>query len=137
MSTYAEKNSEWIYNWQQIIVDIMNGEYNHEQLEEVRDAAGNWVTCGCGNQCDLIPRDLDGCPFGGDHLPAHIKGTIDYLANRGGRFLDDINDLINEPCAHRAADAMGTLAEIEFLSSIIIQELINSKKTGKSKKKRG
>lgn len=24
--------------------------------------ASNWTTCACGNLCDRIPRDEDGCP---------------------------------------------------------------------------
>lgn len=123
MSTYAEKNSEWVYDWPQIIVDIMNDEYDEDQLYEVMGAAGSWVTCACGNQCDIILRNRDGKPISRTDMSKHLQELVCLLELRGSKFCGDISDLIEAPSAEHAAGAMGTLAQIEFLAGLIIPEM--------------
>lgn len=32
-------------------------EEEREKCDQLRELAGNWVTCAVGNQCDIIPRE--------------------------------------------------------------------------------
>ena len=60
-------NTNWIYDWPQIIDDLEADAYTEYGKRDVRKAAGSWVTCACGNLCDEIPRGWLGMPLD-DHL---------------------------------------------------------------------
>jgi len=52
-------------NWHQVLSnpppDIFTSDGNKRQ-RELGKAAGEWVTCACGNLCDAIPRINRGAP---------------------------------------------------------------------------
>lgn len=60
MKTYAETQDELPFDWNVALADPpAQGSPYHKYLVTL---AASWVTCACGNQCDLIPRHIDGVP---------------------------------------------------------------------------
>lgn len=57
MKTYSESRSVPAFNWHHALEHPE--EYSRGELCEKASA---WVTCACGNQCDIIPRFKDGEP---------------------------------------------------------------------------
>lgn len=57
MKTYAEEEGVEPFNWHAFlelaIEDAITGQESLDAIDEAED----WVTCACGNQCALIPRD--------------------------------------------------------------------------------
>tara|TARA_R110000796_G_scaffold98394_2_gene205831 strand:+ start:498 stop:815 length:318 start_codon:yes stop_codon:yes gene_type:complete len=51
--TYAEKNNEEYFDWNAF---LNKKEITQEEWENASEMAASWVTCSCGNQCNLIPR---------------------------------------------------------------------------------
>ena len=51
--TYTEKNNEESFDWNAFLnkKEITQNEWEYASL-----ISSQWVTCACGNQCDLIPR---------------------------------------------------------------------------------
>lgn len=102
---YSELHSEWVYDWPQIIDDLEAGLYDREQKHEVCYAAGQWVTCACGNLCFDIPRSFrTGMPID------------DELKMLGGQFYIDIDMLCWDVSASKASAArcaIGRLNAIE------------------------
>ena len=68
--TYTEKNNEEPFDWNAF---LNKKEITQEEWENASELSADWVTCACGNQCDLIPRYIK-------------KNTVDV----GGRPNDDI-----------------------------------------------
>ena len=59
MKTYTETEGQDPFDWNA----FLNKEFiTEDEWFEAWDLAGNWVTCACGNQCDIIPRDAHGIP---------------------------------------------------------------------------
>lgn len=59
MKTYTESKGYKPFNWN----EFLNKEnISEEEWIEAEELAENWVTCACGNQCDVIPRDYFGEP---------------------------------------------------------------------------
>ena len=59
--TYAEKNNEESFDWNAFLdkKEITQNKWEYASL-----ISSQWVTCACGNQCDLIPRYKPGeSPF--------------------------------------------------------------------------
>lgn len=56
MKTYSETRNEPPFDW--------NKALNEDEINwsDLTDRAGSWVTCACGNQCDVIPRKECGEP---------------------------------------------------------------------------
>lgn len=54
--TYVEVRGKKPFNWYKAL--------NEKEIdwEDLKNMASNWVTCACGNQCDVIPRDFKGEP---------------------------------------------------------------------------
>lgn len=60
--TYCESRGEKPFDWN----EFLNREtITEEEWEEAGNLASCWITCACGNQCDLIPR-LRGIPTDND-----------------------------------------------------------------------
>lgn len=58
MKTYSETAGKPAFDWHDALKNPRK--YSHAMLSEL---AGNWVTCACGNQCDVIPRFGAGAPM--------------------------------------------------------------------------
>lgn len=83
----------------------------HIKYSELCSLAGQWVTCACGNQCSIIPRE-HGVP--NDHI----------LFDEGINFSSHVDSLNVE----RAAE---TLERIEVRSERLIKQILkqNAKST--------
>ena len=51
--TYTEKNNKEPFDWNTF---LNKKEITQEEWENASELSADWVTCSCGNQCDLIPR---------------------------------------------------------------------------------
>ena len=72
--------------------------------EKLGDLSGDWVTCACGNQCDIIPRDWIGEPID------------DELSSLGYKFNDAVCDRLSE-------SAIQILHRIEIRSQELIDRI--------------
>jgi len=64
--SYAETiqgpKDRYIYDWPNIIHNIRHGLFTEREAKEWKNAAYDWVTCACGNQCTAIERNIKGEP---------------------------------------------------------------------------
>lgn len=105
MKTYRLSQKARPFNWIKFLEKAKTGKVNEKEIEKARIAAGDWVTCACGNQCATIPRDAFGEPD-------------DYkLASLGLEFYVNI-------CQRKFESAAKTLVKIEKRSI----QLINKKR---------
>ena len=125
MKTYAETKKKEKFNWNKFldarISEQSKGITCCDQMSptEVKKAkqefkkeikmAGEWVTCACGNQCDILERDDEGEPVDGE------------LSELGSNFYCDIYDL-------DWVSAKNTLKQIEERSENLIYEKIKESK---------
>jgi hypothetical protein len=59
MKTYAQTEGRESFDWNK----FLNREDISEREWAKADArAASWVTCACGNQCSIIPRETNGMP---------------------------------------------------------------------------
>lgn len=93
--------------------------YNSELLNKAVNASASWVTCACGNQCDIIPRDDDGSPLDDElyHLGCNFAHLIERLA---GFYLEE--EEILEFSLSRST-ALDLLKEIEHRANLILSQL--------------
>lgn len=59
MKTYSEREGEEPFNWNEF---LNKKNISKEEWDNAESLADSWVTCACGNQCDVIPRDCFGGP---------------------------------------------------------------------------
>jgi hypothetical protein len=55
--TYAEAQGKTPFDWNEFLDRAIMGEISKDEYNNARYLSDNWVTCACGNQCDIIPRD--------------------------------------------------------------------------------
>lgn len=63
MKTYAEKFGLNRFDWNKALESMLKGDYSAEKHGALITKAASWVTCACGNQCDIIPRGKEGDPL--------------------------------------------------------------------------
>ena len=65
MKTYAEANQEEPFDWNKFLKNAIRrkNEMSDKEHGVIRDKSASWVTCACGNQCDILERDMKGSPF--------------------------------------------------------------------------
>lgn len=108
--TYTEIREELPFNWLNALKALIEKENNpdnihdKEYLEKLDNLASDWVTCACGNQCSIIPRNAHGVPR---------DNTLKWL---GCTFYAQISNW-------RFKDALETLLLIEERSAQIISEI--------------
>ena len=102
MKTYAELRGEKAFDWNKFLENPP--EYGSTKHKFACDLSECWVTCACGNLCDIIPRSPLGCPID------------EKLEMFGGIFNMDI-------IAGEWQDAKETIYLIEIRSDEIIFEL--------------
>ena len=102
MKTYAETQGENFFDWNAFLENPPK--YGSNEHHDACDLAIDWVTCACGNLCDIIPRSPSGCPK-------------DYrLQMFGGMFYREIKD-------GQWQQAKSTLLTIEKRSAELIEGL--------------
>lgn len=59
MKTHTETKNKEPFDWNVFLnqENITGGKWF-----EAKVLASSWVTCACGNQCDIIPRRISGAP---------------------------------------------------------------------------
>lgn len=60
MKTYTETRNREPFDWNKALENPP--ELGSERHSELDDLAAMWVTCACGNQCEIIPRTGTGAP---------------------------------------------------------------------------
>ena len=60
MKTYAELKGEKAFDWNKFLENPP--QKGSEEHLDACDLAEAWITCACGNQCDIIPRYPIGSP---------------------------------------------------------------------------
>lgn len=63
MNTYAESKNMKTINWNGVLNALSKDNLNSKQIKYFAEKSADWVTCACGNQCDVIPRTDDGEPY--------------------------------------------------------------------------
>lgn len=78
MRTYAESKGKKPFNWFEFLErkDITDSEW-----VDAYTLSTNWITCACGNQCDVIPRDWVGAPID-SYLRVLGNDFTDYMKSR-------------------------------------------------------
>lgn len=99
--TYAESRGGKYFDWNEF---LNREDISEEEWNEARHLSDGWVTCACGNMCDVIPREYDGAPY----------DTVLYLL--GIDFFEYIDSKDKD-------QAKKTLGKIEKRSEEIIKEL--------------
>ena len=116
MQTYSEVEGEEPINWWKFLQELKEKEAQVDSVisefetmkDKAEEASGHWITCACGNQCNLIPRTDIGAPEDG------------LLCGLGLQFSRDINNLNWDK-------AQDTLEQIEARSAYLINEINSAK----------
>lgn len=53
MKTYAEANKRKPFNWERF---LSRKNITEREWADAGELSSDWVTCACGNQCNIIPR---------------------------------------------------------------------------------
>jgi hypothetical protein len=59
MNTYSQKQGKTPFDWRAF---LNQSEISDASAKWAESQAKEWVTCACGNQCDIIPRTGSGAP---------------------------------------------------------------------------
>jgi len=102
MKTYAELRGKKFFDWNKFLDNPPK--YLSTEHHIACNLAVDWVTCACGNQCDIIPRDGIGLP---DDRELQRLGISFHDSIKGADFIK----------------AKETLANIEKRSSELIAKL--------------
>lgn len=108
MRTYSEQRGKKPFDWNSFLDNAIHGNIEYQGVEHTKafNLASEWVTCACGNQYDIIPRNSFGSP------------DDDVLCSLGGQFSIDIDDGLWK-------EAKDTLGEIEKRSKELIDQITN------------
>ena len=104
MKTYSESQGEKPFDWHKALENP--DDYPSGYLSEL---SGSWVTCACGNQCDVIARDENAVPKD----PILRKLGVDFTNCIDSRFWNSAKQVLDQ---------------IEERSAFIINELSNESK---------
>lgn len=62
MMTYQELEMGTSFDWWKALEEAEDWHITDNRWSNLTSRAGSWVTCACGNQCAIIPRDSEGEP---------------------------------------------------------------------------
>lgn len=113
MKTYSETEQAGTFDWFEFLT---KDTFTPNEIEEAASKAGSWVTCACGNQCDVIPRNRWGepCDFDLKILGSDFAKALDNMnLNWFGHFFFETNRLW----------AITLLVAIEHRSAELIYEI--------------
>lgn len=105
MGDSLRKSVKASFNWVKALKakNISDGDWI-----EMNSRAGEWVTCACGNQCNIIPRTVWGVPY---------DSTLERL---GLEFFHTIQE-------KNSTAALSVLEQIEIRSAQLIEEIKSQK----------
>lgn len=107
MTTFAETSGKKTFDWNNFLDRAIAGDITHDEWFNATKLSENWITCACGNQCDIIPRNSSGEP------------NDSILFVYGVQF----NSLISN---YRYSKAKEVLAAIEQRSAELIKQIQNN-----------
>jgi len=118
MRTYAKANLKDEFDWNAFLHQEL---FTEEELYNAFELADKWITCACGNQCEIIPRNEYGMPIDVD------------LMILGRKFNDAIRSMWDacmdrQSLEDRIVYAKMILLQIEVRSQELINQLIQTKK---------
>lgn len=74
MKTFSETSGRKAFDWN----DFLNkSKITNEEWKKAKEDASSWVTCACGNQCDIIPRNNNGRPV--DSILSNLGGSDGFF----------------------------------------------------------
>jgi hypothetical protein len=110
MKTYSERKKKPPFDWNKFLDRAINDQITDKEYDKACDLSADWVTCACGNQCEILPRDEDGEPLDGE------------LYSFGLTFNKEIEE-------QKYKDAKKTLDRIEKRSTKLIKKHIEDAKS--------
>lgn len=102
MNTYTEYRKKKPFDWNALLDKAIKGELTEKEHDKACKLSASWVTCACGNQCSIIPRERNGEPLDGE------------LYGLGLEFNQEVEE-------KRFNHAKKTLAKIEKRSAYLIK----------------
>jgi hypothetical protein len=123
--TYTEALGEKPFDWNKAL-SAKFGKMTISKLDKMQDKAASWVTCACGNQCDVIPRFPGGRPVDGKLAEDGDRFTI-AVANLRLAKTVFIENAIGEQFRH---DAIVILDRIEKRSAVLIEKELEAQARG-------
>lgn len=118
--------------------------YTKDELDEASHDAARWVTCACGNVCNVIPRDSDGAPLDKKLQAAGRQFCADIEELNGALFEDGWQKSTNHSLSKEGQkefnqalrNARETLCKIEIRSEQLLKQINkkNGKEQGRTKK---
>jgi len=113
MKTYAEQEGKKKFNWFRF---LNRKRYTKKELEKASFDAGSWITCACGNLCDVLPRDMWGEPEDKKlaYLGAKFAEKVENFNNAYANNLDSFE--------YWREQSLNTLNKIEKRSTILIKQ---------------
>lgn len=118
MKTYSETKNKKPIHWNLILQPNRKRKLTRKQLLIMEKKSAGWITCACGNQCDIIPRSsFGGRPF---DEPLYRLGVRFHslIAEMHYNFGDD------EAVEVYRVGAVDTLKKIEKRSALLIKETL-------------
>jgi len=103
MKTYSQTQNKRPFNW----IKALSNPLSEKQWKNLEEKASSWVTCACGNQCAIIPRN------NGEPLDKQ-------LSRLGFSFYLSI-------AQKERKEAIYILEQIEKRSGILIKEILKNK----------
>jgi hypothetical protein len=117
MKKYSEEQGEKVFDWNAFL-NRDEKDYTSQELDEATQMSRFWVTCACGQQCDIIPRNIMGSPK--DRVLEELGLDFTrYIERMNGTF-DDV-DMFT--FAEVREKAKLTLEKIEQRSAKLIEKL--------------
>lgn len=120
---YAETNGKKPFDWNWF---LHKGSYTDDELLEAEELAHLWITCACGNLCDIIPRHINGAPK--DYILYDLGMSFGEIIHKMYMaFREDDNDGDDQEFPHLLDDARQILKQIEIRSAYLIYKINNEK----------
>ncbi len=116
---YSQKELDEPFDWSAF---LQKTEFTPKETEDAFFLSGSWVTCACGNQCDVIPRDFKGEP---EDCALHELGMVFYRHIRGMNIItrDDREDHVGLTFEQHRVKAIATLRLIESRAQFLIDQI--------------
>jgi hypothetical protein len=114
MKTYTEIQGKAPFDWNAF---LSKESYTEEELLQAKGLSKEWVTCACGNLCNVIPRYDNGEP---EDIMLVIRGASFHVCI--SMMYASLNNNVSKFYYHKEK-AIFTLHAIEQRSQQIINEL--------------
>ncbi|WP_216726053.1 hypothetical protein [Hymenobacter siberiensis] len=114
--THAEAHGREPFDWNKFLAET----HDDDEWEAAVELSGQWTTCACGNQCDIIPRMTPELLDENSFIMKAIGEPMDSQLSQLGI---DFHKAIGRKNVHWAKQV---LAEIEDRSSELLFAILSS-----------